>query len=106
MVKDLRGPAVAELMSPTNLLIRSGFVGVFGCILLFLLLAIPALLPVTEDEQTTRAALPMMKIDKGLAKNNPTEQQSGGPPMAGGGGGPPPPGGPPPAGPRPGPRPC
>ena len=79
-IKDLRGPAVAALMGPTNWLIRSGFIGVFGCIALILLLAIPALLPVHEDDNPeARQALPMMKVNKGFGSGNPTVQQGGGP---------------------------
>ena len=74
-VKDLRGPAVQMLTAPTNLLIRSGFVGVFGCIVLFFLLAIPALLPVSEDDRPdARQPLPMMRIGKGLGDVNPPAQ--------------------------------
>jgi hypothetical protein len=94
-IKDLRGPAVAALMSPTNWLIRSGFVGVFGCITLILLLAIPALLPVHEDDNPeSRPALPMRKINPGFGNGNPLVKQGGGfgggmpqPPAGGGGGG-------------------
>jgi uncharacterized Zn finger protein (UPF0148 family) len=87
-VKDLRGPAVAIVTPPTNLLIRSGFIGVFGCIVLLLLLAIPALLPVSEDDRPeSRQPLPMMKIDPGFAKVNPPAAAGPGPNMGGGGGG-------------------
>jgi hypothetical protein len=85
-VKDLRGPAVAIVTPPTNLLIRSGFIGVFGCIVLILLLAIPALLPVSEDDRPeARQPLPMMKIDRGFAQVNPLP--AGGFQPGGGGGG-------------------
>jgi hypothetical protein len=77
-IKDLRGPAVAALMSPTNWLIRSGFIGVFGCLATLLLLGIPALLPVKEDDNPEgRPAKPMMKIDKGFGKGNPMDQGQG-----------------------------
>lgn len=85
-VKDLRGPAVATLTNPTNWLIRSGFIGVFGCLVLLLLLGIPALLPVTEESRPeARQPLPMLKIDKGFAKGG--EQQQGGGGAGGGGAG-------------------
>jgi hypothetical protein len=82
-VKDLRGPAVQILTAPTNLLIRSGFVGVLGCIVLFFLLAIPALLPVSEDDRPeSRQPLPMMRLGKGLGEVSPPAQAGGfmGPP--------------------------
>src|SRR5262249_45161874 len=78
-IKDLRGPAVQLLTPPTNLLIRSGFIGVIGCIVLLLLLGIPALLPVKEhDGRGVRWALPMMSIGRGFGDVNPN-QQGGGP---------------------------
>lgn len=89
-IKDLRGPAVAMLTSPTNLMIRSGFIGVFGCVVLLLLLGIPALMPVREDDRPeSRQPLPMMKIGRGFGDANPNQQGGGGlfPPVGGGGGG-------------------
>jgi predicted Zn finger-like uncharacterized protein len=48
-IKDLRGPAVAILMSPTNKLTLVGFLGVFGWVALLILLMIPALFPLADD---------------------------------------------------------
>ena len=48
-IKDLRGPAVALMTSPTNKLTLVGFIGVFGWLIFLLLLLIPAVFPITGD---------------------------------------------------------
>src|SRR5258707_469994 len=56
-IKDLRGPAVAILMPPTNKLTLTGFIGVAGWFVLIILLMIPAMFPIIEDDKN---AAPVM----------------------------------------------
>jgi hypothetical protein len=80
-IKDLRGPAVALLMPPTNKLTMAGFIGVIGALVLIVLLAFPALLPVTDDLKE----FPVMKVGPGLSQVSPWAQGIGGQPGGGGG---------------------
>jgi hypothetical protein len=48
-IKDLRGPAVAILMPPSNKLTLVGFAGVLGWLAFFILILIPAVFPVSDD---------------------------------------------------------
>jgi hypothetical protein len=91
-IKDLRGPAQAAIMPPSNKLTMAGFIGVFGAVALMVLLIIPALLPVKEDDKEK----PVQGIDQGLSKVNPWAGAIAGgggvgpappPPDAGGAGG-------------------
>jgi hypothetical protein len=67
-IKDLRGPAQALLMSPSNKLTLCGFLGFFGWLTLIVLLTIPALFPITEDKDKPK---PVMKIGPGLGAVDP-----------------------------------
>jgi predicted Zn finger-like uncharacterized protein len=66
-IKDLRGPAQAIIMSPSNKLTLCGFAGVFGWLALIILVMIPALFPIAEDPTRPKAVL---KIGQGLGAVN------------------------------------
>ncbi len=82
-VKDLRGPAVTILMSPSNKLTLIAFIGVFGYLALLILLAIPALFPIIDDEKEQD----VMKIGPGLSQASPWSTTGNTGMMLGGGGG-------------------
>lgn len=90
-VKDLRGPAQAIVMSPSNKLMLSGFIGVGGWLVLLVLLLIPALFPLKPDDRVKR---PVLKVKPGLSHIAPSGPVGGGGFGGGfGGGGFAPPGG-------------
>jgi hypothetical protein len=74
-IKDLRGPAVAILMPPTNKLTLCGMIGFLGWLALLVLLLIPAMFPIQED---TTKPKPVKKIDQALAAVNPQSKPGGG----------------------------
>jgi hypothetical protein len=78
-IKDLRGPAVAILMSPSNWLTLVGFLGFLGWLSLMVLIIIPAVFPIKED-----SAGKVMPIGAGLGSVNPAGGMVG---MSSGGGG-------------------
>lgn len=90
-VKDLRGPAQAIVMTPSNKLTLVGFIGVAGWLVLLVLLLIPALFPLKPDEKVKR---PVLKVKAGLSHIAPSGPsggmpgfaRGGGPPAFGGGG--------------------
>ena len=49
-LKDLRGPAQAAVMKPSNMLILNGSVGFFGWLLLLVVQLLPVIFPVLEEE--------------------------------------------------------
>jgi hypothetical protein len=53
-IKDLRGPAQALIMRPSNLLISNGVVGFFGWVILFIIMILPVVFPVLEDEDAAK----------------------------------------------------
>ena len=61
-VKDLRGPAVAKIMSPTNQLALAGFICGLFWVVFIVVLTIPALFPIKPDGKPA----PVMKIGPGL----------------------------------------
>jgi len=65
-IKDLRGPAVAILTSPANMLQMCGFLGFFGWLTLIVFLIIPAAFPLTPDKPGE-----VMKFDRGLGYVSP-----------------------------------
>jgi hypothetical protein len=60
-IKDLRGPAVAMLVTPSNMLAVVGFLGFFGWLTLIVFLIIPAAFPIKPDK-----ADEVMHIEEGL----------------------------------------
>src|SRR5207249_488616 len=65
-IKDLRGPAQAAVVPPTNLVILCGAVGFFGWILLFVMIMIPIVTPVSRDEGTKDAPLKVLEFPEGV----------------------------------------
>jgi hypothetical protein len=49
-IKDLRGPAQIAVIRPSNMLILNGVIGFFGWAILFIILILPVVFPVLEDE--------------------------------------------------------
>jgi predicted Zn finger-like uncharacterized protein len=82
-VKDLRGPALAILWNPSNKLVLMAFVGVFGYLALIILLSIPALFPIIEDDKEQD----VMKIGPGLSQASPWATSGSMGMLLGGGGG-------------------
>jgi predicted Zn finger-like uncharacterized protein len=80
-IKDLRGPAQAVIVKPSNYLIMAGIAGVIGWLGLLIVVLIPILFPL-KDEDTER---PAMSIGPGLSTMMP--EQTGNIPMGLGGGG-------------------
>jgi len=68
-IKDLRGPAQAAVIRPSNLLIANGVVGFFGWAILFILLIIPVVFPTLEDDENAKDAIakPTLIIPPGLS---------------------------------------
>jgi hypothetical protein len=60
-IKDLRGPAQAMVMGPSNKLALCGFLGFLGWLVLIVLLLIPALFPIKGEKGAA-----VMKIGPGL----------------------------------------
>jgi hypothetical protein len=50
-IKDLRGPAQAMVMGPSNLMLIVGIIAVVGWLVLILMLVIPVVFPVTEQDK-------------------------------------------------------
>ena len=67
-IKDLRGPAQAAVIKPTNMLIGFGVVGFIGYLVLFIYFAIPVLFPIELDEGTKDFPKAVLKIDRGLGR--------------------------------------
>jgi hypothetical protein len=63
-IKDLRGPAIVILTGPVTKLQMVGMFGVIGWVLLFVLLLIPTVFPITPDEKEKEKA----KQDAMMAK--------------------------------------
>ncbi len=78
-IKDLRGPAVAILMSPSNKLALMGILGVFGWLALIVMLMIPALFPLTYDDTYQD----VLEIGPGLSQVSPWAGRGGMPGMGG-----------------------
>jgi hypothetical protein len=66
-VKDLRGPAQAAVVSPTNALLISGLAGFIGWLALLVLLLIPALFPLDSDETDKNKPRQALRIPRGLS---------------------------------------
>jgi len=65
-IKDLRGPAQAAIIQPTNLMIGAGVAGFLGWLAVLIVLTIPVLFPIETEEGTKDAPKPILKISKGL----------------------------------------
>jgi ribosomal protein S27E len=63
-IKDLRGPAQAAVVSPSNWLIFKGFLGFVGWLGFLVLILIPVLFPLPEDDEGERK--PIASIGIGL----------------------------------------
>jgi hypothetical protein len=70
-IKDLRGPAQAALNRPSNALIAVGGVCFFGWLGLLVLILIPALFPIDNDEgDKTKPPKPVIGLEHGLGAIN------------------------------------
>ncbi len=64
-IKDLRGPAVALLVKPTNWMAILGFAGFFGWLTLIVFIVIPAAFPLRPEKSE------VMRVGEGLGAVNP-----------------------------------
>jgi hypothetical protein len=64
-IKDLRGPAQAVIMRPSNFLIMTGIAGFIGWLGLLVIILIPILFPLKPDTNENNAK-EALSIDKGL----------------------------------------
>ncbi len=72
-IRDLRGPAQAAVMQPTNFLIMISSIGFFGWVVLIVALLIPIVLPVTTgDVGIKEKPRPILEIADGLGSVNGT----------------------------------
>lgn len=80
-IKDLRGPAQAAVMKPSNALIFVGIMGFLGWLGLIVVLLIPVLFPLKDDDDKPR---PTKAVGPGLAAGaqGTTNSPFGGPPPA------------------------
>jgi hypothetical protein len=70
-IKDLRGPAASALVQPSNALIITGGLGFFGWIALLILILIPTLFPIDNDEgDKTKPPKAVIGLDHGLGAVN------------------------------------
>ena len=66
--KDLRGPAQAALVQPSNALIIVGLAGFFGWLALIVIHLIPIVFPIDNDDgDKTKPPKPVVRIDPALA---------------------------------------
>ncbi len=66
-IKDLRGPAQSALVQPTNAMIAVGAVGFFGWVALLILILIPTLFPIDNDEgDKTKPPKSVIGLEHGL----------------------------------------
>jgi hypothetical protein len=70
-IKDLRGPASAAVVRPSNMMIRVGVVSFLGWIGLLVVILIPVLFPLPEDEDPNKPAKQVPKVDPGLGYADP-----------------------------------
>ena len=80
-IKDLRGPAQSAMVRPTNAMIAVGAIGFFGWVALLILILIPTLFPIDNDEgDKTKPPKPVVGLEHGLGavqddKDPPAEQK-------------------------------
>jgi predicted Zn finger-like uncharacterized protein len=65
-IKDLRGPAQAAVIQPTNFLIALGVAGFLGWLALLIICLIPVLFPIETDEGSKDAPKDILKLSRGL----------------------------------------
>jgi predicted Zn finger-like uncharacterized protein len=66
-IKDLRGPAHGALVRPSNMMILVGGLGFFGWVALLIIILIPALTPIDNDESDkSKPAKPVIGLEHGL----------------------------------------
>jgi DNA-directed RNA polymerase subunit M/transcription elongation factor TFIIS len=65
-IKDLRGPAQAAVVVPTNFLLLIGALGFFGWVGLLIMLLIPVCFPTAKDEGTKDSPLKVLDLTEGL----------------------------------------
>jgi hypothetical protein len=87
-MKDLRGPAQAAVVRPSNYLIACGVVGFFGWVILFIMMLLPVIFPVLDDEDDANnknaPAKPTMILPEGLSALAGGNPRGGGPGPGGG----------------------
>jgi hypothetical protein len=83
-IKDLRGPAQAAVIRPSNMMIRVGVISFLGWIGLLVIILIPVLFPLPEDEDPNKPAKQVQKVDPGLGYADPNlkEEPPDDPPAA------------------------
>ena len=75
--KDMRGPAASALVQPSNALIVVGGLGFFGWVALLILILIPTLFPIDNDEgDKTKPAKPVVGLEHGLSVVNDAAEPS------------------------------
>jgi hypothetical protein len=74
-IKDLRGPAQAAVVHPTNLMIAAGVLGFLGWLALLIIILVPYLFPVDTDEGSKDAPKSVLQIQSGFG---PIAQEGGG----------------------------
>ena len=65
-IKDLRGPAQAAVIQPTNMMIAAGVSGFLGWLACLIVFTIPVLFPIELDEGSKDAQKPILIIQRGL----------------------------------------
>jgi len=83
-IKDLRGPASAAVVRPSNMMIRVGVISFLGWIGLLVIILIPVLFPLPEDEDPNKPAKQVQKVEPGLGAVDPkiTDETPEDPPTA------------------------
>jgi hypothetical protein len=66
--KDPRGPAQAQVVSPSNWLLRSGLIGFFGWAITFIVFMIPVAFPNIEDKEDKGKSSPSASQEKDKKK--------------------------------------
>ena len=65
-IKDLRGPAQAAIIKPTNQMLLCGAIGFLGWLALLIILLVPVLFPIEPDEGDKDTPKPVLQFGKGL----------------------------------------
>jgi hypothetical protein len=66
-IKDLRGPAVAAVVRPSNMVIGVGVLSFLGWIALLVIILIPVIFPLPEDDDPNKPAKGVQQVERGLA---------------------------------------